>query len=323
MKKCRFIIPYFGSLPNGFAAFLKSCEYNPEYNWIVFTDDKSKYNYPSNVEVVYMSFEELKEIIQSKFDFTISLNAPYKLCDFKPAYGYIFEEYLDEYEFWGHCDIDVVLGDLNKFITQNILSTYDKIFCLGHMILYKNNHENNRVFMSSLNGIELYKKAFSTEQITTFDETYGGYNNVNTIFLDQQKKVLMEDWSANFCVLPTKFIKTTFNPSTYSFDNEDNINALYIWNKGKIQRVYKRDGKLVWEEFLYIHLQGRKIKMDESILDKELFKIVPNCLAPLEVNEITIDNFEKIKKSYVNIHFFRVHYKRKKKTIKKMLKHVK
>ena len=42
----------------------------------------------------------------------VTLDRPYKLCDFKPAYGFIFGEYLKEYDYWGHCDIDIVWGDL-------------------------------------------------------------------------------------------------------------------------------------------------------------------------------------------------------------------
>lgn len=94
MKKCCFIIPYFGKLPNYFPLFLKTCQYNTNFDWLVFTDDGTEYDYPQNVQRVEMTFSELKQKIQSKFDFPISLSTPYKLCDYKPAYGYIFEEYL-------------------------------------------------------------------------------------------------------------------------------------------------------------------------------------------------------------------------------------
>ena len=46
-----------------------------------------------------MTFNELRKLIQSKFDFEISLEKPYKLCDFRPAYGFLFEEYLKEFRF--------------------------------------------------------------------------------------------------------------------------------------------------------------------------------------------------------------------------------
>ena len=75
-NKCVFIIPYFGKFPNYFNLFLKTCGLNPEFNWIIFTDDKTEYNYPSNVKVYFMNFEELKELVHSKFDFKVNLASP-------------------------------------------------------------------------------------------------------------------------------------------------------------------------------------------------------------------------------------------------------
>lgn len=121
------VILYFGKLPNYFEFWLSSCKYNKTINFLLFTDDKTKYDYPDNVNVKYTSFEEIRKIIQSKFDFKISLDTPYKLCDYKPAYGYIFNEYLSKFNFWGHCDLDVIFGNLRKFLPEKILMNYDKI----------------------------------------------------------------------------------------------------------------------------------------------------------------------------------------------------
>lgn len=44
-----FVIPYFGKLPSNIEIFLKTCEYNKNFNWLLFTDDKTKYQYPNNV----------------------------------------------------------------------------------------------------------------------------------------------------------------------------------------------------------------------------------------------------------------------------------
>ena len=69
-SKVTFLIPYFRKLPNYFDLFLKSCEYNMGgYKCIVFTDDQTIRNWPDIVLRVFMTFDELKELIQSKFDF--------------------------------------------------------------------------------------------------------------------------------------------------------------------------------------------------------------------------------------------------------------
>jgi len=41
--------------------------------------------------------------------------------------GLIFEDYVAGYDFWGHCDLDVVWGDIRKFLHTRILSDSDII----------------------------------------------------------------------------------------------------------------------------------------------------------------------------------------------------
>jgi hypothetical protein len=68
-EKICLIVPYYGKLPPNFQIWLNSCKYNNTINWIVFTDDRTNYEYPSNVTVVNNSFEELSKKIQSLYDF--------------------------------------------------------------------------------------------------------------------------------------------------------------------------------------------------------------------------------------------------------------
>ena len=144
MKKCVFILPYFGKFKNYFPLFLKSCGSNSDFDWLLITDVQITDPIPPNVQIRRMSFEGLRKRIQSKFDFEISLPYPYKLCDFKPAYGLVFEEWIQEYEWWGYCDCDLILGNLSKFLFPLFEKEYDKLFAVGHMTLYRNTYWNNR-----------------------------------------------------------------------------------------------------------------------------------------------------------------------------------
>ena len=65
MLKKALIIPYFGTFNNYFELWLKSCEYNKDIDWLIFTDDKTDYTYPSNVHVYYTTFEKIKERINT------------------------------------------------------------------------------------------------------------------------------------------------------------------------------------------------------------------------------------------------------------------
>lgn len=314
MRKCCFIIPYFGRFHNYFPLFLKTCSWNKDFNWLVFTDDNTPYDYPENFKVVKMSFVELKELIQSKFDFEITLNSPYKLCDYKPAYGYIFEDYLKNFRFWGHCDVDTLMGNLSGFITEDLLDGYDKIFCLGHMVLYRNSYENNRLFMSEFNGKLLYEKVFTTDRICWFDEEYHDANNINEIFISLNKNVFKTDYSLNLRILPTKFVRSRYVGLDVYRDNhgykvEEYRDAVYTWDRGHLIRYFKLEEGIKNEEFLYVHFLHRKMVMDKRVLKLDIFKFVPNKFLPLEVSSVTADNFNKIKKWSLNTHYFNVKIK--------------
>ena len=297
MKKCCFIIPYFGKLPNYFSLFLKTCGYNEDFNWLIITDDNTEYHYPKNVKKINMSFAELKKMIQSKFDFQISLPNPYKLCDFRPAYGFLFEEYLKEFEFWGYCDTDILIGNIKNFITDTMLKEYDKIFCLGHMTIFKNN--DNKLFMSQINEEFWYKEVFSNPKNFIFDEHYSNSRNIHEIYLKKGKKVFEEDYSINFKILPSRFIKITYNANKKVFMSDEQ-SSIYVWENGSIYRYTQKNKSIKKEEYLYIHLQERKMSVKEGIENNSIIKIIPNKFTVLEVPKVTIENFKSIKKYSFN-----------------------
>lgn len=311
MKRVCFIIPYFGKLPNYFRFFLKSCRCNPDYNWLVFTDDDTCYDYPENVSKIMMTFDQLKERISGKFDFPIVLEKPYKLCDYKPAYGYIFEDYLKDFKFWGHCDIDTLMGNLSHFLTDEFMESYDKIFCLGHMTIYHNTIENNRLFMMSVDGCSYYQRAFTTDSIVTFDEEWRDGYNINRIFKKYKKNVFTGDLSLNFSIFHTQFRKITFvgfktDNDGHGYQLEKKKRNLCVWDNGHIYRYYLLNGILQKEEFLYVHLQKRKMHFEESILDCDHFKIVPNHFLPLDGWPINVENFRKEKVRFLCFNYWEV-----------------
>lgn len=64
--------------------------------------------------------EELVDLIASYI-----MANPYALVEFKPAFGFIFAEYLDSYSHWGYADFDILFGDLTRWITNDELTEYD------------------------------------------------------------------------------------------------------------------------------------------------------------------------------------------------------
>ena len=92
MDRFAIIIPYFGKFNNYFQLWLASCGKNPNYDWLLFTDNRKPDILPENVHYIFTSFDDLKRKFESKFRYKICLDKPYKLCDYKPYYGYLFED---------------------------------------------------------------------------------------------------------------------------------------------------------------------------------------------------------------------------------------
>lgn len=273
MKKICFIIPYFGEFPDYFQLFLKSCEYNSEIDWLIIGDDIREYDYPLNVFKIDMQFPELQELIHKKFDFEIRLEAPYKLCDYKVAYGYIFEEYLASYDFWGYCDIDLIFGNISKFITVSILNYYDKIGHLGHFTLFKNTPDNNMTFMLEIDGRKRYQEVFTTDRICVFDEWDD--ISINDIFFKADKKIYLDTTWADIYPFDSYMRMVKYDIGARC-GKKDNRNYFFTWNKGTLLAKWKKKSKLYQKEIMYVHLQKRKMKMDSNVILKNNFYIFPD-----------------------------------------------
>lgn len=152
--------------PAYFHANLLSCEYNPDFDWLIFTNKLAKTSLPPNVKIINISLDDFSNLIKQKINVSPDWNHPLerspskhdiarrthvKVCDFRQAFGLIFEDYLKEYTFWGHCDIDVIYGDLNKNITDHALDNCEILAPLhpcGHFCLYRNNYKINNAFLN-------------------------------------------------------------------------------------------------------------------------------------------------------------------------------
>ena len=294
--KVIFIIPYYGEFPNYFNLFLKTCGNNLGYEWLIFSENNGKYSYPDNVHYVEMTWQELRSLFQSKFDFEISLDSPYKLCDFKPTYGYVFERYIKDYDYWGYCDVDLLFGDLDVFIPFEKISKFDKVGHLGHMTLCRNNTEINRLFMSEFNGVLRYREVFMSNQAFIFDEWNG--ISINHIFLDKKKKVWMfadffdiYPYDDNFKRVVRKIPERN---ETYGKDVIENKPSYASIEKGKAYQWQLEDERWVKKEVAYVHFQKRAMQV---LVEKSADNIfcIPDQFVPLEGEDISKQYVKKVR----------------------------
>lgn len=304
MKKCIFILPYFGVFKNYFNLFLKSCTKNPEYNWLIITNDHTAYNYPANVYVKYMEFSEFKNIIQLKFEFEIELNKPYKLNDYKPAYGYILEEWIQGYEYWGYCDCDLLFGNLQNFLSPLLEKKYEKLFAAGHLTIYRNSYENNRRFMLPYKGEKIYRKVFTSDGQFNFDEHFYE-KNINAIYVEHGFPLYTDDLSFNCSTKYYNIAREYYNERKWIIQPIEPL-TLY-WEDGEVKSITfdRKKGCLEYKNYLYVHLQGRDMGVDSSIENSNCIRIEPARFTSGFEYPKTLNEWKRQRKIYLSFRIIR------------------
>lgn len=262
MKNALLIVPYFGKLPATFPLFLRTCAENPEFDWLIVTDDHTDYGYPENVHCQYTTFDAFVEQVQSHFDFPIALKRPYKICDFRAAFGVIFAPELKNYRFWGHCDLDQYFGKISHFITDEVLNGYDKILCLGHFTLFRNCPEINEMYLvADKKWNQSYKEAFSQDRHWIFDEWPGSNTSINRIM--KQEKVNTYYRHDAFCdLIPfvSRFQRYIFDHDVENWTPEPVKNTVFLWENGELFCCHQdKDGTVIRREMMYVHIRQRKM----------------------------------------------------------------
>lgn len=227
---------WYGPYPWYFPYFIHSCSFNPTINFIIITDNKEALPFnPANVKIINKTLEEIKEAAAEKLGFQINIEHPYKLCDFKPAYGFIFSEITKGYDFWGQSDLDVIYGDIRGFITDDMLNTYDFIslrhdYTTGCFALYRNNEKMNTFFMRSKD----YRLVLSSPKHYCFDECNFAWDELTA------GKSVFE--------LETEIESFTHLIKAAEATGEIKAHFDFILIEGKTGRVVFDEGKIVYKK---------------------------------------------------------------------------
>lgn len=171
MRSICLVTCYFGSWPKYMDLFLKTCRHNPTIDFILFSDCGRLARAPDNVRIVPTTLEEIRVRAQDKLKVEPAIPTPYHLCDFKPTYGLLFEDYLARYDFWGCTDLDLIYGNIRSFITEELLTDNDvisaqKSYLTGYFFLFRNQDQFNTLFRKSRDST----RVFETGELLGFDE---------------------------------------------------------------------------------------------------------------------------------------------------------
>jgi len=143
---------WFGRLPSYLPYFIKTCTANTSIHWLLISDQPIPSPSSENIRVMGMSKISFTGLASKRFGFDVTIEDPYKVCDFKPLFGKIFEDQLKPYKYWGYCDLDIVFGDISKHIQPLLVKNPDVVsfypnFLSGPFCLYKNTQTVNKLFM--------------------------------------------------------------------------------------------------------------------------------------------------------------------------------
>ena len=286
------ILAYFGNLPNYLPIFIDSCRRNDDFDFIYITDQQINTADAENIRIINMSFSELRSLIESQLGNEFILHSPYKLCDYKPAYGKIFEKFICEYNYWGHCDADMIFGHIGDFIFEKDFIRYDKLLTKGHLAFYKNNKKVNEYFLLECNKCIDFKKVSKYKEPCFFDEI-------------AIRKILkchnIIEYQNNFIadVLP-QYLKFTIVEDDNTVINYKN--QVFYYEDGKICRAHIANNEEIVETFMYIHLQKRAMILDKDLNVLNRIYIQPNILSNIRVKYKTTSPFiYRIKYAYKQI----------------------
>lgn len=300
------ILPYFGPLPSTFGPWLRSAELNRSVDFLIVTDQHVVSESP-NIIVRKATLQQVKSLAMDKLDTYVELTKPYKLCDLRPFFGKIFADNVSDYDFWGYCDCDLVLGDMRAFLTEDILRAHNSILGLGHLHLQRTNDPFYDAVIESCNSRDgkSWKEVLASESNAGFDEmpfgvsgyyylkhpelSWTGFTETGRCYSSPTMyRPLYEDTYNNYGL----YLKSYYNDLSNRFPCWQRIPAeplkhmLYRKDGVKLYAIGKRNKEgICQEEILYVHIMKRQI--DVMTTNKDNYIIIPNKI----ISDRTISRF--------------------------------
>jgi hypothetical protein len=227
------ICSYFGRWPPWINFFVESCKWNPDVCWRFYTDCGEPANKAANIEYVPISFADYKAFVSARLGCRFDPPEAYKLCDLRPALGFIHEQDVADYSFFGYGDVDVIFGNISQFYDPERLSAFDVISThperiSGHFAVFRNRPEIRCAF----ERIENFRSLLQLSDCVGLDETQFAHALIE---VERERCLFVERYS------------TVLSPRRWH-DGTMNYPQRWFWQGGRLTNEY--DGQ---REFLYLH----------------------------------------------------------------------
>lgn len=254
-KSSVLLLPYFGEWPVWLPAFLHSCSRNKSVDWTILSDNPRPSHLPANVSYSRTTLPTLQRRASERLNTDVALSAPYKLCDLRPAYADIFPEEVEGFDYWGHCDLDIVWGNLSNFLEPYFRDDYDVISAranstCGHFTLYRNRPSINGLYAQH----ERWPKVVQDPTAYYFDEV-----GMTEVLRDASTRMrLSVQWDRYLFNFPSYPSDETLGPS-HLFPKWNG----WIWKDGRLYRSSPEPSN----EVMYLHFMTWKRSLQTCRLD--------------------------------------------------------
>jgi hypothetical protein len=281
------VVLYYGTLPNYFNLTLATIRQNPSINWIIIGDVVPPSELPENINFIHIPLNELSQRFSSLGLGCATISSPYEICSMQPTIGAVFHDYLSSYDYWGHSDLDLLYGDLRHFLPEEVLKSHDRVYCRGHLSIYRNEERVNSAFQLQTPDTTTFANVLKNPSNQQFDEWKGIHRIMRYHGFHQYHKEVIAD------IRPSRRYRIDRFETTELPNYE---NQLFYWYNGKTYRAYLHpEGGIYDEEVAYIHFQKRSFPAPDPKLHLSGgFGIGPSGFFPYNREPLTPDQFSEL-----------------------------
>lgn len=157
------VIPYFGEWDEYVPLFFETVRRNATIKFLVYTDCAMDGLEAPNITVTHLKMADYLTLVNYRTGVDFEPVTAYKLCDLRPLFGLIHEPEFRGFDFYGWCDVDLLLGDIRAFYSDQLLGRYD-VFSThghgvsGHFALFRNIRRNRLMYRSIYHWREALRK---------------------------------------------------------------------------------------------------------------------------------------------------------------------
>ncbi len=295
---------YFGKLPNTAKYWLQSCGYNDWIDFYLITDQTVD-KLPKNVFLVESSAKDFERRVKDKLDIDCDLSGrTYKMCDYRPLFNQIYSEVLGPYAYFGQCELDMVFGDIGRFLDAATIQKYQKLFHYGHFTIYKNDGFLLRSLDVPFGGGYTYRGLLEKRELCNADEQFHPYS-INRLY-DKLNIPIFGEADRHIADIAQEWHRfVLWNHQSRDAYEEKGKHIIFSWENGRLIGHALVDGRAKREEYLYIHLQKRRMEDCTRGLKKK-YIIVPNQFLPYRaIDKKMVQQYSRTKLFYRQ--WFRAH----------------